>query len=378
MQVEARAVHSQKQLRRWYALARQVYRDQPAYRDGTSEIASWLIGRRFGQPGKSLFLRHAQVDAFLLWAGGQALGRFALIHDRRRPEDLQVSFFEAMPRLDGVVDAILLKARAMYPQCRRAVFGLDGHLNYACGFLLNRFDQPPLFGLPYTPPYYLDYFSALEREELVSYRFQNQGFYDLRRVVEPGLDLGEITVRLLDKNHFERDMDLYTQLNNACFGQHPHWADRSSDEDLELFSGFKHFLDASNLIFAEKNGQPVGFLLWYPDYNELLGPGEALGIKSLLRYRLRAPSHGLLAHKLKSVRLTEIAVHPKHRSQKVLAAMTMRMIAEVEARAYSFTEGGFIFVDNKNSLGFTLNYIERAMGREPRPHRRYAVFLADL
>jgi hypothetical protein len=116
-------------------------------------------------------------------------------------------------------------------------------------------------------------------------------------------------------------------------------------------------------------------LLWYPDFNELVGPGQALGLGTLLRYRaLRA----LGRNPIRAVRLTEIAVHPAHRSRKVLAGMTMKMIERVEAAGHLFTEGGFIFEENQSSIGYTLAYISRAMGREAEPHRRFCVFETAL
>ncbi|MFH1808812.1 MAG: hypothetical protein ABIJ09_08700 [Pseudomonadota bacterium] len=369
MALSIQAVHNRLDLRRWHALGEQVYRPYPLHRSTGDDIAHWLIG------GKSLFCRHASITPYLLKNGWHAVGRFALIRDERRPEVVQVAFFEALPGLEGVRDAILLKARAMHPECADIVVGLDGHLNYACGFLVDRHDEPPVFGLPYTPPYYLDYFEGLRRRDMVSYRFQNQGFYDLRRVVEPALDLSGVTIRLWDKRQFAREMDIYTHLNNVCFHDHPYWAARQSSEDQELFEGFKWFLDDDHLIIAEKEGQPIGFLLWYPDFNELVGPGQALGVKALLKYRaLKAAGR----HPIKAVRLTEIAVHPAHRSRKVLAGMTMKMIERVEASGHLFTEGGFIFEENQSSIGYTLAYISRAMGREPEPFRRYCLFEGEL
>jgi len=59
---------------------------------------------------------------------------------------------------------------------------------------------------------------------------------------------------------------------------------------------------------------------------------------------------------------------------KVVAGMKMKMIEHVERGGYSFTEGGFIFEENQKSMGSTLAYISRAMGRELEPYRRYCVF----
>jgi len=362
--VTVHPVRGRLERRHWFKLPEKIYRAYPHHRATEGEIARWLVN------GTSIFCRHATVTPYLIKQGRRAVGRFALVKDEKLPDYVQVSFFQAHPGLQGVRDAILLRARAQHPECGRVVVGLDGHLNFACGFLASNFDEPPLFGLPYTPPYYLDYFDALPQRGMVSYRFQNQGFYDLRRAVEPNLDLGGLTIRLLDPKNFRRDIDIYTYLNNACFEDHPYWSKRTGDEDFELFWSMRLLLKPENFIFAEKDGKPVGFLLWYPDYNELCGPGRELGLRDVLRFRLRNP--------IKTVRLTEIAVHPEFRSKKVVAGMKMKMIEHVERGGYSFTEGGFIFEENKSSIGSTLAYIARAMGRELEPYRRFCVFEEEL
>ncbi|MBN2361962.1 MAG: hypothetical protein JXR83_21100 [Deltaproteobacteria bacterium] len=364
MAISLQPVGSRFDLHRFYAIGHRVYAGDRNHRRTEEDITRLLVERR------SVFCRHAAVDSYLLKERRRVVGRCTLIQDQRLPDYAQVAFFEALPGLSGVADAILLKAKASFPGCRRVVVGLNAHLNYGCGFLASAFDQPPLFGLPYNPSYYLDYFGHLPRRTMVSYRFGNQGFYDLRRAVAPDLDLGDVTIRLMDRSQLRREMDIYTYLNNACFQQHPYWSDRTTAEDFELFNPFRFLLKEENLIIAEKQGRPVGFLLWYPDFNELVGPGRPLGVRDVMRYHLRNP--------IKTVRLTEIAVHPAERGKKIVAGMKMKMIEQVERGGYSFTEGGFIFEENQGSMGATLAYISRALGRELEPHRRYCVFDGEL
>ncbi len=351
-------------MHRFYRFPAKVYGDTDLHRSTEDDVMEMLV------KGSSAFLEHASVDPFLLIDGRRVVGRLALIHDRKQPEYVQVAFFEALPGLHGLLDLLLLKARALHPQCSRVVVGLHGHLNYGAGFLVEPHDLPPVFGLPYTPAYYLDYFAQLERRDMVSFRFDNQGFYDLQAEMGPELDLGGIHVRTMDRSQLAREVDLYTFLNNACFQRHPYWADRTTTEDWELFHPFRFLLKEENLIFAEENGEPVGFLLWYPDFNELVKGDEALGLRHVLRYHLRNP--------IKSVRLTEIAVHPKCRNRGVVPGMIMQMIRSVQAGGYEHCEGGFIFEENQDSMGMTLRYLAKAFGDELTPSRRYCVFDGEL
>jgi len=143
----------------------------------------------------------------------------------------------------------------------RLVVGLNGHLNYSCGILTNRFDEPPVFGFAWTPPYYPGYFAGMETRSMVSFRFENAGFYDLAAAMEQAFDPGPVRVRTMDRSRLRREVDLYARLNNAAFGEHPYWSDRTADEDFELFHPFRFLVRDDNLLFAEVDGEPVGFLL---------------------------------------------------------------------------------------------------------------------
>ena len=362
--ITLRAVTGRRQLRAFYRVPRQVYRGDPNARSTEDDVMRMLVEHR------SVFLRHASVSPFLVQDGRKVVGRFALIQDRRLPDYVQVSFFEALPGLPGLLDAILLKARALHSTCDRIVVGLNGHLNYGAGFLVGPHDLPPVFGLPYTPPYYLDYFADLRQRGMVSYRFNAQAFYDLRRRTMPTLELGEVRIRHMDRRHLAREVDLYTWLNNTCFQRHPYWSDRSTDEDYELFHPFRFLLKDENLIFAEERGRPVGFLLWYPDFNELVRGAEPLGLRHVLRYHLRNPIRG--------VRLTEIALHPECHNPAVVTAMMMEMIRGVQAGGYQTCEGGFIFRENRLSMAMTLHFLRKALGHRVEPSRRYCVFEGAL
>lgn len=350
--------------RAFYAIGERVYRGNPLHRSTEDDVMRMLVEHR------SAFLDHATVDSYLMRDGRDVVGRFSLIQDRKLPEYVQVSFFEARPGLHGVLDAIRLKARALHPECARLVVGLNGHLNYGAGFLASRFEEPPLFGLPYTPAYYLDYFAALPRRPMASYRFASKWFFEMRRELLRDFDPGPVRVRVMDREHFARDVDIYTDLNNACFQRHPYWANRTATEDWELFHPFRFLIKDCNYIVAELDGRPVGFLLWYPDFNELLSRDGELGVRQALRYHLDDP--------IRTARLTEIAVLPEVRRYRVDLAMILRMIQGVEEGGYAFTEGGFIFEENRRSIALTLRYIQRATGRKVRPYRRYCVFDGPL
>ncbi len=322
--------------------------------------------------GPTAFHRHATVSARLLRNNGDVVGRCALIHDRNMPEFVQVAFFEALPGLTGVVDGLIEAARAMRTGATRLLIGLNGHLNYGAGILLDRFDQPPVFGLPYNPPYYADYFEGLFCRKSISLRFPLKGIYEWSRRAAGTFDTGGVTVRFLNKRQLRRDIELYTYIDNECFSNTPYWywSNREAEENYELFHPFRFLLKEEDLLFAEKDGKPVGFLLWYPDFNGLVRPGQEIGLRHLLRYAVANP--------VRATRLAEVAVLPEYRHLPVMATLLQKSLPTVERRGYETCEGGFIFEENRASVAMTQRYIVRGEGHRLEPYRRYGMFEADL
>ncbi|MBU1219195.1 GNAT family N-acetyltransferase [Myxococcota bacterium] len=348
----------------FYSVTKDIYVDNPHSRSTEDSIVKMLAS------GNSVFFKHAQVYNYLIKDGSWLAGRFSLIYDRNLPEYVQVAFFEAKWGLDDVLSPIKLKAQKVFPGIPKMVIGLCGHLNYAAGILTDSFHEAPLFGLPYNPPWYQEYFKNAHKKSMVSYRFENTNFYNLLDSGRLPENIDGFRIRHMDKSRLEHDVKLYTYLNNINFKNHPYWSDRLWEEDYELFHPFRFFMKEENLIFAEYKGDTVGFLLWYPDFNELAPAGQDLGLRHLLKFRFQFTP--------KTARFTEIAVKEEFRRSGVVELMVADLTKSLKKGGYTHTEGGFIFEENSASIGMTMRLFERGFGRKLDPYRHFAVFEVEL
>lgn len=361
MSIQLISAISPSELDAFYALEQEVYASYPLHRSGSGDMLPLLI------EGVSPYCQHASVSPYLIMRSDQPMGRFCFIQDHHLPDYIQVSWFEALPGLEQLAEAILSAAKHNYPQCKRIVIGLNAHLNYGAGFLLNRFEEAPIFELPYSPAYYRDYFADLTERHMFTFRYRMPEFYAWGD--RQSTNLRRITVRNLSLQHLERDIGIYTELNNACFTQHPYWAQRSVEEDIELFRSLGAFLDPENLLFAEFEGKAVGFLFWLPDFNELLQKYESLGAEHLKQHQS--------GYQYRQYRFHEIAVRPGFRGP-VSLALFLGMLASVKKLGCAYGEGGIIFAENQASLNMTKRYYQRVFGSLPEPWRRLAVYEAEL
>jgi len=335
-----------------------VYKGNKHYRGTGSSIEKLLL------KSSGAFSKHATIKTFVVRDQNNLVARFALIHDQYLADYIQVSFFEAYEGLGDIFSIIKKCAKLHFPELNKIVVGLNGHLNYGAGILLNRFDETPLFGLPYNHDYYADYFKDLTPRKMVSYKFSMEVYSQWAESYKSFRKIDGLSVRFINKKNIKRESAIYTELNNKAFKEHPYWASRDPEEDLELFAPFRHLLNKENLIFAEVNGEPVGFFLWYPDFNDLISSQRDLNIFDVLKYRIN-PS-------IDTFRFAEIGIIPKYQGSPVALALIDKGLTAM--KGYNYFEVGFIFKENKASLAFVKRVYQRCYGKEPKPYREFAVF----
>lgn len=348
----------------FYKTAADIYKSFPLYRGTEKSIEQLLLSKQCA------FNTHAEIKTFVLRDGNNLVGRFALIDDKLQPHHVQVAFFEAIEGLGDIFGLIKTEINKHFPHRRKVVIGLNGHLNYGAGILTGNFDEPPLFGLPYNPSYYASYFKNLKAHNMFSYRFSMEVYKAWADTYAPAKELQGLKVRFMNKHRINEESAIYTRLNNQAFVDHPFWANRDIDEDQQLFYPFRHLLENENLIFAEVNGQPVGFFLWYPDFNQLVRSQRDLNLWDVIKYKA--------GKRIDAFRFTEIGIIPEYQRSPVALALISKSLPVLIEKGYMFCEGGFIFEQNTASILFVKRILQRCYGKPPQPYRTFAVYEAEI
>jgi hypothetical protein len=362
--MEFRELAGKKQIEEFVEFGNSLYQDNPYKRRTDEDILRILIGN------KSFYHTHASVKAFLVYDNAQAVARFALIHDQKLPEYIQIAFFEARPNIAELTELMVAKASGMFPLVNGILAGMNGHFFYGAGFLLNRFDSPQPAGLPYSLPYYAEYFRGFSEKRLHSFRFPVQEFYRFRKKYTKCHVFEDIQVRYLNTKDLVNELKIYTHLSNQSFGEHTYWSSRDYREELEIFLSYRHIITKENLLFAEHKGIPVGFLFWFPDINELLKNNKAFTVWHLLRHKISSP--------VRTFFLSTIGILPEYRKTRVMHALMCALTDIIEKTPYQFGEGGFVFEDNTRSMSMTNRYFERALGVKAEPYRSLALYEKDI
>lgn len=302
-----------KTVKEYVDFIKKLYRDDKFYKDNKSDIIRMICN-----PSSSFFKNSIQEKIGVI-SEGRLKCQTILINHKNLKDTLMLAFFDSEKDAKKEVQYLLdyCKKRALDLECRKILIAINGHCNYGLGILSNSFNNSPSFAEAYNYDYYKDYF---EKDFFI------RKFHSYKNTLESaGNKVIKFKERFIDQNirfvHYDalsKDFDfavkIYTNLNNIIFKNHFYYYQREYEEDKELFYSMKPLLLNKNLIIAYKGDKPIGFLLWYPDFNELVNVQHSVNIRTVLKYIV-------LKQKPKQIMLTEIGVLPEYENNGLILAL---------------------------------------------------------
>lgn len=325
-----------------------LYKGNSFYRDSMTSVLKDILYK------KNIFCKDKDIIPVMVKDNGEIVAVATYIFTDRMKNSLQIAFFEAKEDYQKAVGMIvdMGKRIGLEKGAEKIIAGLNGHVNYGLGFLEDHFEEPVSFGNNYNPPYYIKYFktNSSDEYELTSF-LTNMETFNLdkeRKIIREANR--KFQYRTANFNQLKKEIEIYTDLNNLCFEDHPFYYKRSYEEDYELFKQLKLFLKPENLLIAEKDGEPIGFMLWYPDFHQLISQGEAMGIKTYFRNRYKGNT-------IKKFKIAEIGILPAYQGTAAILGLFDKCL-ELTKNRYSQCETGWILDTNLKSKGFGLKWAD--------------------
>jgi len=302
---------------------------------------------------KHPFFGHAEAEYFIaLDNRRQAVGRIAAIVDRRHNEIHRdrTGFFGLFECIkDEDTAAALFEAAGTWLKGKglEAVRGpVNLSMNDECGLLIEGFDLPPVFMMPYNPPYYID---LLEKNAFFKARDLFAFLMDTSHGVSP--KVREIVDRLRSSNEFSfrqpkrnelleealRIMEIYNQGWSNNWGFVP-WTEA---EMVHMAGMLIRLADLNIVLFAEHKGRTVGFAAALPNFNEILprlnGKLFPLGIFKFL----------VLKRRIKGIRAIVFGVLPEYMRTGLAYLLYDEFEKAITARNYEWGELSWELEDNQ-------------------------------
>lgn len=340
---------------------RYIYKNNKFFKDTTSSLLKSFLLKQ------SEFCKHAFIHPIMVYDDNQIVAVCTYIHANNYKDALQISYFEALPQYDKVVELIINFAKKLCKEraATKIIIGLNGHVNYGLGILSDHYDTPLSFGNNYNPPYYIEYFNKYKTIDYTLTSFYgNMSDFNLdrqKRAIERVCS--NFTFRNINFKDFKNEIKIYTDLNNNCFKNHSFYFGRSYKADYELFKELKLFIKEENLIFVEKDGQPIGFMLWYPDFNELILEGKTIGISTFIKNKL-------FSKKIKKFKIVEIGVLPKFHNTGAILGLFNECYKRTKGK-YDLYETSWILDTNFKSKNFGVKWADKE-------YKHYKVYEIEL
>ena len=277
--VQARPIETKAEYRQFFEFPWVLYKNDPNWVPPLLSMRRDLLDKK-----KNPAWSYMEGQYFGAWRGETLVGTITGFINHRHNEfwDEQIGWFGTFDTYDDREAATALLAVAEKWVQERGYLTIRGPQSFTTheetGLLVENFN-PPILMMPYNYPYYEKLIQDSEYEfvrDVVSLYIDRKAAKEhefverLDKIVERNAKRGNITIRQLNakrkKDEFRIFRDIYNQAWDKNWGFVP-----MNDSELDaLVESLGMFVEPEMAFFAEVNGDPAGFILTLPDFNELL------------------------------------------------------------------------------------------------------------
>jgi hypothetical protein len=368
-----RAIDGKADRKKFVELPFRLYRNDAAWIPPLKDEAYGLI-----TPGKNPFFEHATAQLFLAERDGMVVGRISASIDKA---------WTPMPEAQGggadmgnwgyldaedqeTADALIAAAEGWLRAqgVRRVLAPVSMSMWEEPGLLIHGHDHPPTVMMGHDDARYQGWVEALgyqKAKDLHTWDLDiTQPFPPLvERIIASGEKNPRIRIREVNKKKFDEEAAVILGILNDSWCDNWGFVPFTASEIAFAGKKMKPIIFNDLVRVAEYDGEPVAFMMTWPDLNEMqadLG-GELFpfGFVKLL-WRLNGGLSG--APKVRTMRVPLMGVVKRLQASRLasqLAFMMIEYIRRASVTKYGATRGeiGWILEDNQgmNSIAETIN-----------------------
>ena len=275
-QVIVTPVKNGSDLRRFIRLPWGIYREDPFW-------IPPLIGdmKKLLDTSRHPFFAHSTAEFFLAFRNGECVGRIAAIlnNNHNNFHNERTAFFGFFESINNKAVASALLDQAARWACNKGMNELRGPMNYStnetAGILIEGFDSNPCIMMPHNPCYYGELMENAGFEKAMDlYAWwlltENGLSPKITRVGERVLKDEGIRVRTIDVKRFWEEVEIIKGIYNDAWSSNWGFVPMTDAEFEHLAKDLKMIVDPRVVLIAEKDNEPVAFLLALPDFNQAL------------------------------------------------------------------------------------------------------------
>jgi len=349
------SVRTSEQIDAFHELPFRIYKDYP----------QWAPPFRFEienifDPEKNSFFDKGECERYLVYKNDYVVGRFAVMNTPERDEVLESKMgglgFIEMKNDPEIAKAIINFAKDWHQ--KRDYHAMRGPINFGendtyWGLLVENYEEPPIYGMFYHPPYYKKLIEQTGAEKLDDHWSYKRDFDQpiperMQRITDRIESRSDVDFRPIDMKNIYRDAEYMRQIYNDA------WSDQDITEREEEFTELtrdtietmvkklKPVMIPDSVLLAFVDGEPASFIVCVPDLNEISketgGRLRWWHYPKLLWFKRRA----------KHLRTLVYGTRPKYRKMGLEALTFTRGIQYTKAAAPSleYLEGAWVSEKN--------------------------------
>lgn len=277
-----RRVQSAEDIDTFHQLPFRIYEEYP----------HWVPPFRFEienifDPEKNDFFKRGECERFLVHVAERPVARFALMNSPERDKVLEpvmggLGFIE-MENDRELADAIINFARDWHAE--RGYHAMRGPINFGendtyWGLLVENFDEPPIYGMHYHPPYYKTLLEQTGAEKLDDHWSYKRKFEDplperLIKITDRIEGRSGVELRPIDMKNIYRDAEYIRQIYNDAWSdqdiitREEEFTELTSETVETMIKKLKPVMVPASILLAFVNGEPASFIVCVPDLNEV-------------------------------------------------------------------------------------------------------------
>ena len=371
--IEVRPAKTWREKRAFLTFPWKIYRDDPLWVPPLMQDRKQTI-----DPNRGVFFKRGEAEFFIALKDGRVAGTICTAEDPvtnqvREQKDCVFGFFE-YPEDYQVFEALVNHAaewaRNRNLQTLFGPFNLDYENSY--GVLIEGRERPPALMCGHTPPYYQGF---MEQFGFQPGRADNLAFFidptapGIPRISKLAARLkerGKVVIRTVDLNRWDEEVDIIHSLLIRSLAYLPGSIPWDRDALEASLRPFRKIADPEMILFAEVDGEAVGWLPAIPNLNEILihvnGLRYPWDYLRLLWHQRRQPE---------GLSLKSVVLLPEYWKTGIAVIMFDEIIKRALDRGYKWGDLSLTSEDNPNAP-----VVYDHMGGEI--YKRYRIYRLDI
>lgn len=354
MSIQVRPVQDKREKKSFLTFPWQIYRGDPLW------VPPILAEKeKATDPQRGLFFKNGYAEFFIAWQNGKPVGTICCAEDQAatvftKSGECMIGFFECVDDY-AVAEALLHHAEAWArAHDLKALYG-PYHLDRedSRGLLIEGRDRPPVILCGHTPPYYADFFDRFGMQTYsadglayaIDINPHSPQIQRLGRLAEKIRARKLITVRGANMQDIEGEIDRILDLANRSLAHLPGFTPWPRSAVETVIYPMKDQVDPELILFAEIDGQAVGWFPGIPNFNEALIHADGLrhpwDYLKVLWYMRRQPE---------CISVKSVLVPPEYWDTGVGVLLFDEMSRRATAKGYKWADLSITGEDNTDTF----------------------------